>query len=62
MDKVKGYDSPQLLRQDTLERIERLQPELNSYPRKMNDIIRENNLQEKLLPEPFPEEEDDECE
>lgn len=49
-------------REDTLARIRRLEPEINETTREMNNIIRENNLPEDLIKEPFPDEEDEECE
>jgi len=61
-NKVRGYDSSQLFRQDTLERIRQLEREANRGVKKINRIIQEGNLPEKPIPRPFPEAEDEECE
>ena len=49
-------------REDTLERIKRLESEANDCARRMNKIIREGKLPDELVELPFPEEEDEECE
>lgn len=59
MDKVRGYDTSQLYRDDTLERIRRLERDCNASARRMNEIIRKGKLPEKPVPLPFPEAEDD---
>lgn len=63
MAKVRGYDSPQLYREDTIEWIRFQEAEINKHVRKMNEIIRQGKLPEKEVPIPFPEaEEDPDCE
>jgi len=61
-DKIRGYDTPQLYREDTLLRIRRLESQANDCAKRMNEIIVKGNLPEELIEEPFPEEEDEECE
>jgi len=39
-DKVRGYDTPQLYREDTLDRIKRLEREANDSARRMNELSR----------------------
>ena len=58
----RGYDTPQLYREDTHERIKRLERDCNDLARRMNEIIKKGNLPEELVEMPFPEEEDKECE
>ena len=61
-NKVRGYDTSQLFRDDTIARIRRLELEINGIARKMNRIIEEGNLPEDLIPLPFPGAVDEECE
>lgn len=60
----RGYDSPQLYKEDTLVRIRREEAEINEIARRINRIIEENKLPVKrmqLLNDP-EEEDDEECE
>jgi hypothetical protein len=59
MGKVRGYDTPQLYREDTIERNRQLERDCNDSAKRMNRIIKEGRLPEKLVPLPFPEAEDD---
>ena len=54
-NKVRGYDTSQLFREDTLERIKRIESEINDIAREMNRTIEEGNLPEEPIPKPFPE-------
>jgi hypothetical protein len=56
---VKGYDTPQLYREDTLEWIHRQEAEINKLVRDMNETIRKGRLPEKPIPIPFPGADDD---
>lgn len=58
-NQVRGYDTSQLFREDTLTRIRRLASEINGIAREMDNIIKEGNLPEKLVEVPFPAAEDD---
>ena len=57
--KVRGYDTPQLYREDLVERIRRLESEANDCAKRMNEIIRKGHLLEELVEEPFPPEDND---
>ncbi|MBI2174529.1 MAG: hypothetical protein HYU33_04970 [Candidatus Omnitrophica bacterium] len=41
---TRGFDSPELYREDTLSRIEHLNTDIRGIVRAMNEIIREGNL------------------
>jgi len=59
---IRGYDTSQLFRDDTIARIRILELEINEITREMNSIIEEGYLPEDPIPLPFPGAEDEECE
>ena len=52
---TRGYDSPELFREDPLFRIGRLECEINDCAKRMNKIIRQENLPGELVGLPFPD-------
>jgi hypothetical protein len=59
---IRGYDSSPLFRADTILRIRHLHAEANAAVRRINQTILENNLPEEIVLEPFPEDDDPDCE
>jgi CHASE3 domain sensor protein len=51
---IRGYDTPQLYREETLKRIRQMEREINRHVREMNEIIKKGRLPEKPIPMPFP--------
>jgi len=59
-DTQKGL--PIIYREDALKRIRRLERDINDRAKRMNEIIRQGNLPEEPIPEPYPEDDEPECE